>query len=32
MSAAIGAGVFIGICAAIFALTAVLAVIERKRQ
>lgn len=32
MSVAIGAGVFVGICAAFFALTAVLAVIERKRQ
>lgn len=32
MSAAIGAGVFVGICAAFFALTAVLMVIERKRQ
>ena len=32
MSAAIGAGVFVGICAAFFVLTAVMMVIERKRQ
>lgn len=32
MSAALGAGVFVGICAAFFTLTAVLMVIERKRQ
>lgn len=32
MTAAIGAGVFVGICAAFFALTAVLTVIERKRR
>lgn len=32
MSAAIGAGVFVGICAAFFAICAVLTLLERKRQ
>lgn len=32
MSAAIGAGVFVGICAAFFGLCTVLAILERKKQ